>query len=670
MATATFVISDKPPLATSTPAESMDSTLCCTPRKRLRDSDSFSPTSSKKTKESSNNHSDADASVNNHNAAVPSEDGNISPSQSTEGDDIFKTQRRRQRKKKAPIANSDAEQALPQPQSKVSQPVKTGPPRHTKSKKVTPSLPPTFAQYPVILTNAATGPAMFSKLGPSLQCRVLVDAVGQIEGVRPLPSGKFLIACCNEKQQHKLANLTSLAQVQIRCTIPEATTEGVIRPIPLSEDLDKLQQSLEKVKSLQRLKNQKGELTQAVKITFLKKTLPDTVKIVKTFFAVEPYVAPVRRCTKCQRLGHGSKQCKARQDKCPRCGQKKDHPVDNCPNDKHCLNCGGPHSAAYLGCPELVLRRTANKIRAAKYIPYAEAIRRAKFEIMKKQKKDPDTSNDSDSEVDECWVLKMAGGKSAPRGASKAKRNLATSPAFVAEIEKQDYSTIWPEPTTSRIRTGNQGGPSNPRSENPISEQNIALQRPGQRTDINPINNESTVAQKLKSTHNVKKAPTKAADKTKTNKQPTTNNEKKVADAESQTSPTHDYDDLFMDEPKLMIVEEDETQNTPKPQSEDCLRQHILKESYAKMKMMSAENCGEVFKFVTGILAALIEAKTNESPENVLTLLTGLYTEIFKPKENPTPPALNKILTTQCALLGIQGGRSVTESQPLDNTMT
>ena len=70
---------------------------------------------------------------------------------------------------------------------------------------------------------------------------------------------------------------------------------------------------------------------------------------------------------------------------CPRCGSRG-HTPDVCPNKLCCLNCGGPHSAAYQGCPQQRLRLIANRIRSGTFIPYSEALKRAHVEVEDRKK--------------------------------------------------------------------------------------------------------------------------------------------------------------------------------------------------------------------------------------------------------------------------------------------
>ena len=130
------------------------------------------------------------------------------------------------------------------------------------------------------------------------------------------------------------------------CSIPQPTAEGVIRPVPTSVDCQFLVDH-STVKEVRRLTNRDGTRSQAIKITFFSAQLPSSIKLDYQEFVVHAYVPPVGRCTTCNKLG----QCRSKVPVCPRCSSRG-HTPDVCPNKLCCLNCGGPHSAAYQGCPQ------------------------------------------------------------------------------------------------------------------------------------------------------------------------------------------------------------------------------------------------------------------------------------------------------------------------------
>ena len=153
------------------------------------------------------------------------------------------------------------------------------------------------------------------------------------------------------------------------CSIPQPTTEGVIRPVPTSIDCQFLVDH-STVKEVRRLTNRDGTQSQAIKITYFSAQLPSSIKLDHQEFVVHAYVPPVRRCT----------TCRSKVPVCPRCGSRG-HTADVCSNKLCCLNCGGPHSAAYQGCPQQRLCLIANRIWSGTFILYSEALKRAHIEV-------------------------------------------------------------------------------------------------------------------------------------------------------------------------------------------------------------------------------------------------------------------------------------------------
>ena len=207
-----------------------------------------------------------------------------------------------------------------------------------------------------------------SWLGPWHRSQLLANAVGAIRSVRPLPSGKWLIGCSSEAQQSKLARLETLpGGVPIGARVPRPVVDGVVGPIPKGgNELQLVRQDLEagghRVAAMTRLNNKHNEPSLAVRISLEATQLPTEVWLGSTPYNVQAYAAPVRRCTKCQSLGHTKQQCRARQGRCSKCGENS-HTHDKCDAaTMSCVNCNGRHSAAYKGCPEMLIRQRANTL--------------------------------------------------------------------------------------------------------------------------------------------------------------------------------------------------------------------------------------------------------------------------------------------------------------------
>ena len=193
-----------------------------------------------------------------------------------------------------------------------------------------------------------------------------------------------------EDQQTKLALLEALpGGISIGVRIPRPVVEGVVEPIPMGgEELRLVIKDLEsgghRVARVTRRNNRKNEPSMAVKISLEATKLPEEVWLGATPYCVQAYAAPVHRCTKCQTLGHTKQQCWSRHSRCSRCG-KSTHTHDNCDSKElSCVNCNGRHSAAFKGCPEVLIRQWANILQSKKYLP---------FNVAMEQEPAPSTSN-------------------------------------------------------------------------------------------------------------------------------------------------------------------------------------------------------------------------------------------------------------------------------------
>ena len=252
---------------------------------------------------------------------------------------------------------------------------------------------PAFVEYPVVLHDLGGSAAWFDKLGPWHPTQLLANAVGAFRSVRSLPSGKWLIGCSSEAQQSKLARLETLPSG------PRPVVDGVVGPIPKGgNELQLVRQ--DRVAAVTRLNNKHNEPSLAVCISLEATELPTEVRLGSTPYNVQAYAAPVQRCTKCQSRGHTKQQCRARQGSCSKCG-KNSHTHDKCDAvTMSCLNCNGRHSAAYKGCPEMLIRQRANTLRSRTYLHYTVAMQRAREELKPRVL---ESDQPAAKPVDDCW---------------------------------------------------------------------------------------------------------------------------------------------------------------------------------------------------------------------------------------------------------------------------
>ena len=275
---------------------------------------------------------------------------------------------------------------------------------------------PTFCVHPVIVQDKNISAARLSSLKWKLP-DTLQLAVGAVKSVKQISSDKFLIGCCDIRQQLRLAALTTLGGIQVSCSVPVPVTVGVASGIPTNVTMEEVLQRVDSVldseghalclvsvKDAVRLTNRDGSPSLAVRLTFEATTLPAAVVINKTEFPLKPFSAGVVRCFKCQRLGHLAKACPAKLIVCSSCGVTG-HNAKNCTSHKrYCINCrSDSHSSAYGGCPKQKQWLIANRLRAETYMPKATAFAKAKSLLAEKQARHASEQSSDISPPNSAW---------------------------------------------------------------------------------------------------------------------------------------------------------------------------------------------------------------------------------------------------------------------------
>lgn len=99
--------------------------------------------------------------------------------------------------------------------------------------------------------------------------------------------------------------------------------------------------------------------------------LPQKIKICKAVLTVKPYVANVRLCFKCGKIGHISKFCD-KEEACLTCAGNRPKDV-NCSAVKKCINCSGPRKTLNRKCPAFANSVAIARIMACDNLPYLKA---------------------------------------------------------------------------------------------------------------------------------------------------------------------------------------------------------------------------------------------------------------------------------------------------------
>ena len=158
---------------------------------------------------------------------------------------------------------------------------------------------------------------------------ILKGVVGAVRMVLPISVNKIVAGCYSSHQQSRLTRLATISQVGVRCSVPQPMVEGVVRDIPRSVSTDEFPEKVEivsneqsqthfKVKGISRLTYRDGTASEVSKVAFLAQTLSTLMRINRKEYSVRPYVVEVLRCHRLHRLGHLMRECKAKQEACPR----------------------------------------------------------------------------------------------------------------------------------------------------------------------------------------------------------------------------------------------------------------------------------------------------------------------------------------------------------------
>ena len=128
-------------------------------------------------------------------------------------------------------------------------------------------------------------------------------------------------------------------------------------------------------------------------LSFQGTTLSKKIRLGFEQFDVYLYVPSPRRCLKCQKFGHNTRVCRAREEVCQTCATPG-HSKDTCPNSDNpkCLNCKGSHTASDRDCPRFVAEKAALQIQAESHCPLVDARKKVE-QTSATTNKEPDSAS-------------------------------------------------------------------------------------------------------------------------------------------------------------------------------------------------------------------------------------------------------------------------------------
>ncbi|KAK6171770.1 hypothetical protein SNE40_018202 [Patella caerulea] len=115
-----------------------------------------------------------------------------------------------------------------------------------------------------------------------------------------------------------------------------------------------------------------GKNIRTIQITFKKNETPQgVIYMLYERRPVHPYIPKVKRCTKCQRIGHVEKFCRS-EAICGKCGNS--HNTKDCrASQLKCVNCRGNHGADSPKCPKYLSTKSVLNMQYTHGISHKEA---------------------------------------------------------------------------------------------------------------------------------------------------------------------------------------------------------------------------------------------------------------------------------------------------------
>jgi hypothetical protein len=201
--------------------------------------------------------------------------------------------------------------------------------------------------------------------------------------LKKLRSGDLLVECQTRKAADLLRRRDDTVCVDRKISVSLHqqlnSSKGVIRCPDLkgiSETDIQTELADQGVTRVQRVLVNKGpskQPTNTLFLTFAMAQLPEAIKVGYLRVKVTPFVPSPLQCFRCQKYGHGSKNCSS-QEMCRDCGKAK-HEGD-CKDPKHCLNCEGKHSSSSRDCPKWKLEQEIQRVRTLEKCSFADARKR------------------------------------------------------------------------------------------------------------------------------------------------------------------------------------------------------------------------------------------------------------------------------------------------------
>ena len=204
------------------------------------------------------------------------------------------------------------------------------------------------------------------------------------ESIKKLRNGSYLVECKSKRASELLLKVSGSSWLDrpIRVTPHKGlnTSKGVLRcadlqDVPEDEIQSELQsQGVLDVKRVYITKEGKKIPTNTLFLTFAMAKLPESVKVGYILAKITPFVPSPLRCFKCQKFGHTSSNCSAK-EVCRNCS--KDKHEGDCSAAPQCVNCEGKHPSSSKDCPKWKLEVEIQRIKTLERCSFADARKKA-----------------------------------------------------------------------------------------------------------------------------------------------------------------------------------------------------------------------------------------------------------------------------------------------------
>jgi len=238
-----------------------------------------------------------------------------------------------------------------------------------------------FAKFHVIASTDETKP--LTKLSPFVLGKALFAEIGTLKTVKRMQRGDVLVETDSRIYMEKLQKLSELGGIPVKVSPHRTlnTCKGVVRSREVAEcSKEEIVQELESqgVTDAFVISVKDGSSRKRTNTIILSFALPRPPQYIKAGYIripVDLYVPNPLRCYKCQKYGHGSRNCRGSAI-CLKCGSH-DHDGNDCNGVIKCPNCSGGHMASSKECPVWVQEKRVQKIKAEQGCTFPEARRLA-----------------------------------------------------------------------------------------------------------------------------------------------------------------------------------------------------------------------------------------------------------------------------------------------------